>query len=66
LPVEKTRIEANPLDRVQELEAVARSTPSPTVRAPTGSITNGVAPLPAPPTVAGKAARFPSSRTCRR
>ena len=59
MPAEKTRIESNPLDRVQEMEAAAGATPQPAKRASSASITNGVAPQPAPPTVAGKAARFP-------
>jgi serine/threonine-protein kinase len=60
LPAEKTRIEANPLDRVKELEKVARMTPSRGAPVPTGSVTNGVAPLPAPPTGPSKAVgKFP-------
>ena len=53
-PAEKTRIEANPLERIKELEKVGferKSTSSPAVGAsvPSGSVTNGPAPLPAPP-----------------
>jgi len=42
---EKTRIEANPLDKIRELEEHAGRTPI-----PQGSVTGGPAPLPAPPT----------------
>ncbi len=51
IPADRTRIEANPLDKVRELDAAhaARHTPQP-MRVPTGSITGGPAPLPAPPT----------------
>jgi serine/threonine-protein kinase len=46
-PPEKTRIEANPLEKLKEMEEAARKTPVPV---PTGSVTGGPAPLPAPPT----------------
>ncbi len=51
LPAERTRIEANPLDKLRELDAAhaARHTPPP-MRVSTGSITAGPDPLPAPPT----------------
>ncbi|MEO8554203.1 MAG: protein kinase, partial [Kofleriaceae bacterium] len=47
-PPEKTRIEANPLEVVQALEAAAGRSKVPV---PLGSVTGGPAPLPAPPTV---------------
>jgi hypothetical protein len=53
LPAERTRIEANPLDKLRELDAAhaARSGNLPMApRMPTGSITGGPDPLPAPPT----------------
>ena len=43
---ERTRIEANPLERLKELEAQAAANKHPV---PKGSVTNGPAPLPAPP-----------------
>jgi eukaryotic-like serine/threonine-protein kinase len=46
LPAERTRIEANPLDKVRELHEVA----SGPVRQAVGSVT-GAEPLPAPPTI---------------
>ena len=48
MPAEKTRIESNPLDRIKELEASVAKKPGTPV--PPGSVTNGAAPLPAPPT----------------
>jgi len=65
---EKTRIEANPLEVVQALEAAAEKAAAARARAsggkvpvPLGSVTGGPAPLPAPPTVvATKPARTPS------
>jgi serine/threonine-protein kinase len=49
VPAEKTRIESNPLDRIKELEeSIAKAKPGTPV--PPGSVTNGPAPLPAPPT----------------
>jgi serine/threonine-protein kinase len=47
LPPDKTRIEQNPYEKLRELEAASKKTP-----VPTGSVTGGPAPLPAPPTVA--------------
>ena len=44
LPAERTRIEANPLERLRELDAETASRPS----VPAGSV-SGAAPLPAPP-----------------
>ncbi|MDB4959902.1 MAG: serine/threonine protein kinase [Myxococcales bacterium] len=59
MPAERTRIEANPLEKLRELEAAH-------TRAPLGSV-SGVAPLPAPPTApygknvigAAQSGRFP-------
>ena len=43
---ERTRIEANPLETIKELEAQSAANNHPV---PKGSVTNGPAPLPAPP-----------------
>jgi len=56
-PPEKTRIEANPLEVVQALEAAAAAQKKP-MPVPVGSV-SGAAPLPAPP-AAPKPARTPS------
>ncbi|HET9989303.1 MAG TPA: serine/threonine-protein kinase, partial [Kofleriaceae bacterium] len=48
-PPEKTRIEANPLEVVQALEAAAAAQKKSPVPVPMGSVTGGPAPLPAPP-----------------
>jgi serine/threonine-protein kinase len=62
MPAERTRIEANPLEKIAELEASTKSH----VPIPPGSVTGGPAPLPAPPTPpfvrpvsANAAAKFP-------
>ena len=59
-PPEKTRIEANPLEIVQAMEAAAAAAAQKkAVPVPLGSVTGGPAPLPAPPT-APKLTRTPS------
>ena len=59
-PPEKTRIEANPLEIVQAMEAAAAAAAqNKAVPVPLGSVTGGPAPLPAPPT-APKLTRTPS------
>ncbi len=54
---ERTRIEANPLERLQELESQAAANKHPV---PKGSVTNGPAPLPAPPASASEKSAIPS------
>ena len=53
IPADKTRIETNPLDRLNELNREPRRTP-----VPVGSVSGGPAPLPAPPQI-GASGRFP-------
>ena len=56
LPPEKTRIETNPLEKIKELDASV-SARMPAVKAPKGSVSDGIAPLP--PAPAGKRSSFP-------
>ncbi|HUJ60878.1 MAG TPA: serine/threonine-protein kinase [Kofleriaceae bacterium] len=57
LPAERTRIEANPLEKINELEQASRGkTP-----VPAGSVTGGPAPLPAPPLAGALPPGMPSS-----
>ncbi|NVB82717.1 MAG: protein kinase [Kofleriaceae bacterium] len=51
MPADRTRIEMNPLDKLQQLnDQVARNSAQAITPVPTGSVTGGPSPLPAPPT----------------
>ncbi len=50
LPADKTNIVLNPLEVIKQLDQTVRNTPPRGMKAPRGSVTNGPAPLPEPPT----------------
>ncbi|HEU4613426.1 MAG TPA: protein kinase [Kofleriaceae bacterium] len=50
LPADKTNIVLNPLEVIKQLDQTVRNTPPRGTKAPRGSVTNGPAPLPEPPT----------------